>query len=502
MFDLFEPDKIEPRELRPHQKEARSKLYHLMKSVSGMAIRAVIAAPCGFGKSILAAEIIKDARSKGKRVALLVPAISLVDQTVAEFRAQGLTGIAVMQCSHPLTDRTKPIQICSIDTLIRREDRDFDVVIWDECHIRRDAVYEWMAEADGVHFIGLSATPWSAGMGDHWRDLIHTRTSREMIDAGYLCEYAVYAPSHPDMTGVKTRAGDYREEDLERVMGDSKLIADVVENWCRLGNNEPTLCFAVNRAHARALQEAFRRCGITFGYCDANTDLVERRHLFDMMARGEIKGICNVGTLTTGVDADVRTLILARPTKSKILFVQMMGRALRNAPGKKLATIIDHTDTTLRLGFPCSITQDGFTDGQKGKASTREAPERLPKECKECHYLKPVGIGECPKCGHKPENIRDIEAGSGSLSEISRGEKKRAYSKEEKQAWYSQLLHYAIDRGKSESWVKAHYRGKFDVWPSGLHRGIEPPSQEVLNYIRSRQIAWAKRKQAEARNAA
>jgi DNA repair protein RadD len=86
----------------------------------------------------------------------------------------------------------------------------------------------------------------------------------------------VLAPSHPDLSKVRTVAGDYHEGDLAEIMGDAKLVGDVVETWRRHGENRPTLCFGVDRAHAKSLQEAFTRAGIPCAYVDAFTELDER----------------------------------------------------------------------------------------------------------------------------------------------------------------------------------------------------------------------------------
>jgi len=279
-------------------------------------------------------------------------------------------------------------------------------------------------------------------------------------------------------------------------MRDYKLIGDVVASWVELGNDDPTLVFAVDRAHAAELQHAFAKAGYEFGYCDAFTKREDRKALFRDMAARRIKGIVNVGTLTTGVDADVRTLVLARPTKSASLFVQIIGRALRTAPGKERAVIIDHSDTTLRLGLPCSIIRTKLNMGKKAEAGDREAQEaapKLPKLCPKCKTVKAPGVHACPSCGFAPVYREDVPTGDGQLAPIMPGGKARQYTMDEKQAWYSGLIAIAAERNRKPGWAAHTYKEKFGVWPDhSLSKAPTTPSETVRNFVRAKDIRFAK----------
>ena len=123
-----------------------------------------------------------------------------------------------------------------------------------------------MADWNNVPFIGLSATPWTKGLGKHYDDLIQVTTTAELIERGYLSPFRVYGPSKPDLSKCRTVAGDYNEQDLSAIMDEPKLVADVVETWCKNWGADKTLCFAVDRAHARHLAERFESVGISTGY--------------------------------------------------------------------------------------------------------------------------------------------------------------------------------------------------------------------------------------------
>lgn len=483
---LFADAPFAARPLRPHQHKALAMLKSALLAGNK---RIVVQMPTGAGKTRTAAEIVLGALAKGNRVAFTVPAISLVDQTVEAFEGEGIDAIGVVQANHERTHYGMPVQVCSVQSLARRHFPEAEVVVVDECHQQFEVVKRWMAEKPNTVFVGLTATPWARGMAEDWQALVTPVRMQELIDAGFLSPFRVYAPSHPDLSNVKTVAGDYHEGQLADVMGDAVLIADVVQTWKRLANWQPTLVFAVNRAHAAKLQAEFASFGVQMGYCDAHVDRIERKALFDRMARGELAGIVNVGTLTTGVDADVRCVVLARPTKSEMLFVQMIGRALRTAPGKTEALILDHADNHARLGFVTDIHHPHLLDG-KGKNPTRkEQGEAMPKECKSCGALKPPKVRECPACGFTPTAQSQIEEEEGELIEITKTLSARKFGKQE---FWSMALFVDRERGKAGKLAKALYRSKFKVWPKGLFNSPIQPTPEFMAYERSRRIAYAK----------
>lgn len=482
-------EQVTARPLRPHQSTA---LAMLKRSFLAGNRRTVCQLPTGAGKTRLAAEVVCGALGKGRTVAFTVPAISLIDQTVESFALEGIRDVGVMQASHELSNMAMPVQVCSVQTLAQRGCPDVDVVIVDECHMRFKIIGEWMRKRPNATFIGLSATPWARGMAEDWQDLISPVRMADLIEQRLLSPFRVYAPSHPDLSGVKMVAGDYHEGQLSDVMGESKLVADVVQTWLKLANWQPTLVFAVDRAHAAKLQAEFIAAGVPMGYCDANVDRIERRVLFDRMASGALAGIVNVGTLTTGVDADVRCIVLARPTKSEMLHVQIVGRALRTAPGKVEALILDHADNHQRLGFVTDIHHDRLLSGADKAPTRKEQGEAMPKECGSCGTLKPPKVSECPSCGFKPTRQSEIEAEEGELVELSKGKAKAKPTMAEKQAFWSMANHVDRERGKGGKLAKALYRGKFGVWPQGLHPTPVLPSPEFLSYERSRRIAFAK----------
>jgi superfamily II DNA or RNA helicase len=186
------------RALHPHQECA---LVALRDSLVAGHRRPMLQAPTGFGKTLMSAHIIRGAVDKGKRVAFTVPALSLIEQTVAAFEAEGIDCIGVMQGIHERTDRWQPVQVCSIQTIARRKRPDVDLVIVDEAHQLHREVFKWMKDCPKLLFIGLSATPWARGLGKYYDDLIVAATTADLIRDGYLSDFVTFAPSEPDLAG-------------------------------------------------------------------------------------------------------------------------------------------------------------------------------------------------------------------------------------------------------------------------------------------------------------
>lgn len=494
MGDLFSSPIARP--LRPHQQKAMTMLRHSLAKGNK---RVVLQMPTGAGKTRTAAEIVLGARAKCKSVCFTAPAISLIDQTIAAFESDGVRGIGAIQANHPRTDPFQPVQVASVQSLARRNLPHSDVVIVDECHLQHKVIRDWMKAEPSKVFIGLSATPWARGMGDIWQDLVRPVSMQELIDGGWLSPFRVFAPSHPDLSQVATVAGDYHEGQLSDVMQESRLVADVVETWLQRAKGLPTLVFAVDLAHAETLQEQFRQAGVQMGFCEARTDLVERQLLFRQVARGELAGIVNVGTLTTGVDADIRCIVMARPTKSEMLFVQCIGRGLRTAPGKDYCLILDHADNHARLGFVTTIGHEQLLKGkEKPEPRVNEKGETLPRECPSCGAIK--SRGPCPSCGFEPTRQSEIEYEEGELVEIKpkvASEPVRPATMQEKADFHAQLLWVADQRRRSRGWAAHAYRDKFGVWPVGEAKHVrpKPASPEVLSYVKAKDIRFAKRRE-------
>ena len=480
-------------------KSLRSKLAEGKK-------RIVLQIPTGGGKTAVAGSIIRSALGKDRRAIFTVPALSLITQTIESFRRDGIKNIGVMQGNHELTDKDQPVQICSVQTLARRFIPKADLVMIDECHVVYDLYKRWFDDPEwaDVPIIGLSATPWTKGLGKLYQSLVIGETTQGLIDKGYLAPFRAFAPSHVDLSSVKTIAGDYDLEGLDRAMNTAKLTADIVETWLERGEYRPTLCFAVNRAHAQNLCDAFNRAGIPAAYVDGETPLDERDELAQDFRAGKYKVICNVGVMTTGVDLPfVACLIIARPTKSEMLWCQIVGRGLRPSPGKTDCIILDHSDTTQRLGFVTDIIHYELNDGKKRAGGTqKDHDDPKPKECPKCTYLRPQRMKICPNCGFEAKPQAKVFTADGTLSELKGKGRDKEYDDgltpyELREMFYQELLGYALERNFKSGWAYHQYKAKYKEDPDvGFLKVPLMPSPKTVNWLKHQ---WIKIKAAQAK---
>ncbi|MBL6013649.1 DEAD/DEAH box helicase [Klebsiella pneumoniae] len=471
----------------------------------------MVYAPTGSGKTGLAAFITAGHISRGKRVIFIAPYTILVRQTTARFVEYGLPEdeIGIIWRDHPDYDPERLIQIASADTLIRREFPDnIDLIIVDEAHMKKRALLEVIRDS-GVKVIGLSGTPFSPWLGKYYSSLIKPTTIGELIQRGDLSPYEFYAPTKPDLKGVKSGTSeeygsDYNEKQLSEIMCGSDLVGDIVDNWLRNGRDLPTVAFCVDKDHANFVTLQFNRAGINAEVMVAETPSDERHLIIHRFETGATKVIVSVGVLVAGFDSDVRCIIYARPTKSEIRWLQALGRGLRTAPGKDACLIFDHSGTVHRLGFPDAIEYDELpskNDGMKGAAAraAKEREDKLPKECPECHFMKPAGVYICPKCGFKPLIGEDVETDcTRNLKKMSKHE--TVYTKSDKQSWWSQIKFYQRHRaaqGKpvSDGWCAHTFQEKFGEWPNGLSDFPMEITPEVSNHIKHKLIKFAKRRE-------
>ena len=469
--------------------------------------------PTGGGKTRCAAKIIEGMVNRGLRVCFTVPRISLIQQTVDSFTDLGLMNISVMHGKSDFNPHAKII-VASIDTMIRRKKlQNVDLFIIDEAHKRRKKLLEWMTEFPEERYIGLTATPFPRWMGEYYTAMAKGPSMATLIETGRLAPYDVYAPDVPDLTGAKTTytgdEPDFAEESLAKVMGDAKVVGNVVSNWLENGENRQTISLCVNVLHANQLANEFAKAGVAVEVITAKTPIEDREVIFKSFRSKVVKIILSVDTLTEGFDApECDCLINARPTKSKSRYIQGFGRVLRFMEGKR-ALIFDHSGTTLILGLPCDIEIEGLNTGDEGMdentpQQAKEKPEKIPKLCKGpgCNFLKPAGVHTCPQCGFTPRAGQDVEtAEEVGLVKLGKKEKKEKFTAEQKQDFYSELLGWQIERshsGKpaSDGYLANLYKKKFGVWPRGLSKRPVAPSTTTLQYIKSRQIAYAKSRKA------
>lgn len=321
--------------------------------------RVLINAPTGAGKTVIAASIVKSAVQKDSRVLFLAHRRELISQAADKLDDFGVINHGVIMRGHAKARNTHaPVQVASVQTLIRRDLPPADLIIIDECHRAISPTYLNILENyPRAKVLGLSATPErldGKGLDSLFEDMVVVATVPELIERGFLIRPDAYvAPVDVDLTKVKKVRGDYAEGALQDAMDTPELVGDVVEHYIRHGRGLPAVAFASGVQHSQHLADAFQREGIGVAHLDGETPNGERSRIIADWRAGKIQVVTNVQVLTEGFDfPGLYCCILARPTKSVSLYLQMVGRVMRPDSGKPGALILDHGGLLAEHGPP------------------------------------------------------------------------------------------------------------------------------------------------------
>ncbi|MFO1150955.1 MAG: DEAD/DEAH box helicase family protein [Alsobacter sp.] len=469
--------------LRPYQEAALIRLRDIAGEPG--ARRVLFQAPTGSGKTVMGAKLAAAmlAIEPGRKIAFVVPNLSLIDQAIAALEREGLgPTIGVIQSKHPRTRPNGLVQVCSVQTLDRRGPPEgVRVAIIDEAHLEFQATTRWLAADPDLFAFGLSATPWTEGLRKTWKHVIRVSTMHELTKMGALVRTKIFAPSAPNLAGVRIVAGDYDRAHLARICSTHENVAAVVAAWQARGEGRPTLAFAVDLAHARTIENAFNAAGIPTVLIEGATAKEERETAIENLRAGRLSIIVSVATLTTGFDLpECSCLLVARPTQSEVLHVQIVGRGLRPAPNKTNCVVIDVAGNTFRHGSAMEVdAADRDADGQRRP----KGRPPIPIACSACKALHSPLSSRCPHCGYaRPEGPLRLPA------RISRNKLPPNASRE--QRLYSELLGYARSKHYSDGWARNAMKDFHGKVPSDLLHVPIPPGQETIGRILKRDREW------------
>lgn len=478
--------------LRPYQLAAIEDLRRLSREGRR---RLLLVAPCGAGKTLISAEMIRAAIANRRRVVMIAHRKELVDQAVDKLSRFGVAASVIMGHDRRQDDEL-PTQVCSIQTLSRRLGKlpPADLIIVDEAHHSTALSYRNVLDAYPSAFvIGLTATPWRTdrvGMEEIFYASTVVATPAELIDRGYLVGYECYAYDAPELHEVPLVAGEYNQKALGLAANTQVLVGGIVKEYMAHAMGRRAIVFAVNIAHSRHVVEQFNAAGVRAAHIDFKTPKDERAAIIAAFDRGDVLVLSSVSIFTEGWDCpSAEVCILARPTKSLSLFIQMIGRVLRPSPGKTRALIHDHSGDTLRHGF--------IDDPRDYSLTATPAHVRELQTCPLCRAVigKPDDTGRCPKCreiiapaaeareprqsaAREPvitvagrritaDEIRALRAG-GARNDLSDADAARAVAatKEQRAAEYLRLKRLQEERGFKPGFVRFAYRDTFGQLPA------------------------------------
>lgn len=477
-------------ELFDFQTEALSKVRSLFSKGHRNVVSQM---PTGAGKTVMAAHFAKHIVKRGGRVWMTAHRRELVGQAAAQMRRLGLDA-AVLMSDDEEANLEAPIQIVSVDTFAARARRGAPLPpppmlrIDDECHhataSKYDELFGYTKDSWGL---GFSATPYrldGTGLKTRYDEIVMGPPPRELVKLGRLVPFDVYAGPAPDLSGVRTNAGDWARAELQ--VRTAPIVGKVVETYQRVCAGRRAICFAVNVHHSRTLVEKFQAAGVLAEHIDADTPKTQRRDVLRRFASGEIQIVCNVELITEGFDVPACDVaILARPTKSESLFLQMCGRAGRSAPGKTRGIILDHGGNVWRHGDPLSFRPTTL-DGRMKRGRTTEDIEAYFKLCPSCLLANAKGSTSCRICGTEflaplPKVDEKVEL---SLVEPMSNEEMARLKAKKRSVFYS--LQNEANKEKKSAWsVSYKYKARF---------GVMPHDDNIFDTPGERTAYWSTRK--------
>ena len=487
-------------ELREHQVEVIDALREGFRQGHRSQL---LYAPTGFGKTEVAIYLMKATAEKYKRAAMVLDRIVLVDQTSMRLTKYGIDH-GVFQADHWKFDRSHRLQVCSAQTIEKRKDFPvIDLLIVDECHIARVQTSAFIKNNPDVKVIGLTATPFTKGLGDLYTNVVCGATTSDLVGEKWLTPLKVYIAKEIDMTGVKKVAGEWSQDQVtERGM---QITGDIVTEWALktnqvFGKPVKTIVFCAGVAHGADLVQQFASKGYNFVSISYKDNDEFKKAAIEDFAKPDtlIHGLIATDILTRGFDVpDVMVGVSARPfSKSLSSHIQQMGRVMRPFEGKEFALWLDHSGNYLRFREEWDeIYADGVKSLEGKIERTKKEPtekEKKESKCSACGHLWPSNTDTCPSCGHVRQKRNLVDQVAGELVELVASKK---VAKDDKQMFYSEMLYIAEKRKYNPNWASHVYRDKFGVWPRNLHDTAIPPSINTMKWITHRQIKFARRKE-------
>lgn len=358
--------------------------------------RQLISAPTGSGKTVIFAALI--AERTEWRTLVLANAIELLQQAKNKLHMIAPTISAGMVCGDEKNFEGQVV-ISSIQSaalpqnLDKLKEQGFDLIIIDEAHRGAADSYKNALEAleagkeGGPLLLGFSGTCFRSdekGLAEVFDEVVFEISISELIEAGYLVRpNGIKLLSDLDLNRVKVANGDYDAASLAQAMDTPEMVSAAVDAYQEHAEGVPAIAFACTIAHAEHLSEEFSRRGISSAAVSGQTPKAEREAILRDYSAGEIDVLCNCALLTEGVDLPrCSAVIIARPTKSRGLFAQMCGRALRLYPNKSEALILDFGEVDHSLVTPAELLEDEEQDEKEReeKARRKEILDRYPAE--------------------------------------------------------------------------------------------------------------------------
>ena len=466
----------------------------------------IIMAPTGAGKTYLGLRVCHEAIQRGKRAVFLCDRTTLINQTSDVADRYGLKEHGIIQANHWRRQPDQLLQIASVQTIAKRQFwPQVDVLVVDEAHTTYKAWTEF-AKDTGAVVIGLSATPFTVGLGKIFSNLVNATTMYELTQIGVLVPMRIFSCHRPDMTGAEMKGGEWTDKAAEE--RGMEIIGDVVSDWHKFGENRKTIVFGATIKHCEELCRQFIHTGVMAAVFTSETTDKERKLLLDEYRKPDshLKVLISVEALAKGFDVpDVGCICDARPLrKSLSTAIQMWGRGLRSSPEteKKDCHLLDFSGNIIRFFEDFNeIYFNGLEkldDGEKLDKTARSNEEFEKKGCPRCGYTP--FHKRCMACGYEKVSKQISDALPGHMKEIFIGEgKNKKKLADNAQHLWNQVCTYAriYSNPKTQSGRAWHLfrqiTGQETQWSFSQAPNVEI-TNNVMNKIRSMNLAYRKGK--------
>lgn len=378
-----------PQDLRDYQREGIEKILDAWRNGA----RSVLCvSPTGSGKTTLFTSLAHQIAPKPTLIN--VHRRELAIQATNRLREFGVEFGLIMSGE----DRKPyaPVQVASVPTLVKRlgQAPRAVLVVNDEAHLSTANTWrQVLATYPNARILGVTATPWRLSgkpLASQYDAVVVVASPSDLRRQGHLCDYVGFSYKTPDLSKVKTTAGDYNEKQSAAAMSQGLIVDNVVDEWGKHARHLSTVVFNVTVEHSRAVTARFKAAGISAEHLDGETPLEQRKAILRRVEEGRTMVLCNVGVAVEGLDIPrLKCCVMNRPTKSLARAIQCMGRVRRPWNGV-VARIHDHAFVIKLHGLP-DAERDYMLNAK---------PERPPSltQCDVCFALYQGDV--CPACSH------------------------------------------------------------------------------------------------------
>jgi superfamily II DNA or RNA helicase len=462
--------------LRPYQE----KLFLAVREAFRGRRSVLMQLATGGGKTFIFAEMSKSAQKHDQTVWILVPRNELLNQASEHLAAVGVVHGRI-DAKHQESTAFN-VQIVSKNTLIRRYGkikRPPTFVIVDEAHLALERYMDIADRYPEAKILGVTATPErldGRGLSDLYETMVMGPSIKDLVELGYLSDVRYFQPPTEGIENLHRRGTDYSEDELEALLESRKIYGKTIKHYRKHADGKPCIVFCRSVKLAEDTAARFREAGYRFESIDGKMTNKKRKSLLDGLESGKLHGLTSVDLITYGLDCPViKCIIMLRPTLSRALYSQMIGRGLRPTKDGEKCVIIDHVNNLAEHSHPLADYDWAFYGREKRKPN-KDKQETILRLCPEIDYMY-CEKRSCVGCVHNKSGRTErklevvdvdlVEAKPVKLGDRPREEKKefvdrinaaimKFESEGVKSGAVGDLLKVAKELGYTEMWT--YYR--------------------------------------------